>query len=140
MVTAFAEELPVERATENSATVSDEVDTADNSDPHMGTTYYMYLAPDIVATNPPDMGVSGPSTDALILLAVAVGCAYLCVSAYAHEMCIRDRLYHQQRLQVCHLEPALHFRYHDPQRRTESPRVYAGGPGSHGIWCDPCEC
>lgn len=52
MVTAFAEELPVERATENSATVSDEVDTADNSDPHMGTTYYMYLAPDIVATNP----------------------------------------------------------------------------------------
>ena len=66
------------------ATVSDEVDTADNSDPHMGTTYYMYLAPDIVATNPPDMGVSGPSTDALILLAVAVGCAYLCVSAYAH--------------------------------------------------------
>ena len=29
-------------------------------------------------------GVSGPSTDALILLAVAVGCAYLCVSAYAH--------------------------------------------------------
>lgn len=66
MVTAFAEELPVERATENSATVSDEVDTADNSDPHMGTTYYMYLAPDIVATNPPDMGVSGPSTDALI--------------------------------------------------------------------------
>ena len=79
MVTAFAE-----RATENSATVSDEVDTADNSDPHMGTTYYMYLAPDIVATNPPDMGVSGPSTDALILLAVAVGCAYLCVSAYAH--------------------------------------------------------
>ena len=74
----------VERATENSATVSDEVDTADNSDPHMGTTYYMYLAPDIVATNPPDMGVSGPSTDALILLAVAVGCAYLCVSAYAH--------------------------------------------------------
>ena len=84
MVTAFAEELPVERATENSATVSDEVDTADNSDPHMGTTYYMYLAPDIVATNPPDMGVSGPSTDALILLAVAVGCAYLCVSAYAH--------------------------------------------------------
>ena len=50
MVTAFAEELPVERATENSATVSDEVDTADNSDPHMGTTYYMYLAPDIVAT------------------------------------------------------------------------------------------
>ena len=84
MVTAFAEELPVERATENSATVSDEVDTADNSDPHMGKTYYMYLAPDIVATNPPDMGVSGPSTDALILLAVAVGCAYLCVSAYAH--------------------------------------------------------
>ena len=44
----------------------------------------MYLAPDIVATNPPDMGVNGPSTDALILLAVAVGCAYLCVSAYAH--------------------------------------------------------
>ena len=74
----------MERATENSATVSDEVDTADNSDPHMGTTYYMYLAPDIVATNPPDMGVNGPSTDALILLAVAVGCAYLCVSAYAH--------------------------------------------------------
>ena len=50
----------------------------------MGTTYYMYLAPDIVVTNPPDMGVSGPSTDMLILLAVAVGCAYLCVSAYAH--------------------------------------------------------
>lgn len=84
MVTAFAEELPVEKATENSATVSDEVDTADNSDPHMGTTYYMYLAPDIVATNPPDMGVSGPSTDMLLLLAVAVGGVYLCVSAYAY--------------------------------------------------------
>ena len=41
MVTAFAEELPVERATENSATVSDEVDTADNSDPH--TVSYTHL-------------------------------------------------------------------------------------------------
>lgn len=83
-VTALAEEMPVGRATENSATVSEQVDTATNEDPRMGTTYYMYLAPDLVVTDPPLMGVDGPNTNLLVLLAMAVGAAYLCVSAYAH--------------------------------------------------------
>lgn len=84
-VTAFAEELPVDRATENGATVSEQVDTATNDDPRMGTTYYMYLAPDIVAANPPDMGVHGPSTDTLMLAAMIIGAAYLCVSGIAYS-------------------------------------------------------
>lgn len=82
--TAFAEELPIDRATENSATVSKEVDIATNEDPSMGTSYFMYLAPDIVVMNPPQMGVDGPHTDLLVLLAVFAGLAYLCVSAYAY--------------------------------------------------------
>lgn len=89
-VTALAEEMPVDRATENSATVSDQVDTATNEDPHMGTTYYMYLAPDLVVSDPPLMGVDGPSTNLLVLLAMAVGAAYLGVSAYANGDKKRD--------------------------------------------------
>ena|GEM_PF-156664 len=81
---AFGKQTPVGRYPVTETGITEANLPVLNSDPHMGTTYYMYLAPDIVATNPPDMGVSGPSTDALILLAVAVGCAYLCVSAYAH--------------------------------------------------------
>lgn len=81
-VPAFAEEMPVEKATKDKATVSDELDTAD---PSMETNYYMYIEPDLISKDIPKMGVDGFSTELLLAVAAVAGISYLGVSAYAYS-------------------------------------------------------
>ena len=87
MVPAFAadEELPIDKATSNSATVSDETDKATNEDPDMGTQFFMYIEPDIVVNDHPNMGDTGIDVSLLMMAALAAGTAYLGVSAYANK-------------------------------------------------------
>lgn len=80
---AFAEELPVEIPGPGEATVSDEVDKADNYDPNMGTQFYMYIPPDVVANDYPQMSDTGIATQWLLLGALVCGLGYLGATAYA---------------------------------------------------------
>ena len=82
-VCAFAEELPVEIPGPGEATVSDEVDTANNYDPNMGTQFYMYIPPDVVANDYPQMSDTGIATQWLLCGALACGLGYLGATAYA---------------------------------------------------------
>ena len=74
----------LDRATENGATVSDEVDRANNTKPSMGTEYFMYLAPDPDVHDIPKMGDTGFNTRYLMLGALFVGAAFLVVQRYAY--------------------------------------------------------
>ena len=71
-MTAFAEELPIDIPTPDKATVSEETDKATNEDPDMGTKFYMYIPPDVVPNDYPQMGDEGIS--AQWFLAGAVVC------------------------------------------------------------------
>lgn len=83
-LTALAEELPIDIPTPDKATVSDETDKATNEDPDMGTKFYMYIPPDVVSNDYPQMGDEGVSLQWLLAGAVASGVAYLGATAYAH--------------------------------------------------------
>ena len=78
VVPAFAEELPIDKATPDEATVSEEVDQATNTDPEIG-----YIPPDIVEQDIPKMGDEGVPTSTLVLAALATGAGFLTVSKYA---------------------------------------------------------
>lgn len=83
-LSALAEEIPIEIATPDKATVSDETDKTTNEDPDMGTQFYMYIPPDVVANDYPQMGDEGIPTQWLLIGAIASGVAYLGTTAYAH--------------------------------------------------------
>lgn len=78
-----AEEMPVNRAAPNKATVSAQVDTATNSKPSMGTQYWMYLEPDAVVNDIPKMGDEGLSTETLLAAALIAGAVYVGACCYA---------------------------------------------------------
>ena len=78
-----AEEMPVNRAAPNKATVSAQVDTATNSKPSMGTQYWMYLEPDAVVNDIPKMGDEGLSTEMLLAAALIAGAVYVGTCCYA---------------------------------------------------------
>ena len=80
---AWAEEMPVDWATPNKATVSAQVDTATNSKPFMGTQYWMYLEPDAVVSDIPKMGDEGLSTEILLAAAMIAGAVYVGACCYA---------------------------------------------------------
>lgn len=80
---AWAEEMPVDRATPNKATVSAQVDTATNSKPSMGTRYWMYLEPDAVVNDIPKMGDEGLSAETLLVAAMIAGAVYVGACCYA---------------------------------------------------------
>lgn len=84
-VVAFAEELPVDIPSPDKATVSGETDTATNTDPDMGTKFYMYIPPDVVANDYPQMGDEGIPVSLFLTGAVVSGLAYLGFSAYANK-------------------------------------------------------
>ena len=81
---AWAEEMPVDRATPSKATVSAHVDTATNSKPSMGTQYWMYLEPDAVVNDIPKMGDEGLSTEMLLAAALIAGAVYVGACCYAN--------------------------------------------------------
>ena len=83
-MTAFAEELPIDIPTPDKATVSEETDKATNEDPDMGTKFYMYIPPDVVPNDYPQMGDEGISAQWFLAGAVGSGLAYLGATAYAH--------------------------------------------------------
>lgn len=83
MVPTFAEELPIDKATPDKATVSEKVDQATNTDPEIGTQFFMYIPPDIVEQDIPKMGDEGVPTSTLVLAALATGAGFLTVSKYA---------------------------------------------------------
>ena len=78
----WAEEIPIEKASEHGATVSNEVDTASNHDPEMGTRYFMYIPPDPVYEMP-KMGDDSTSRKQLAWITLGTGLGYLVVSFYA---------------------------------------------------------
>lgn len=80
----WAEELPIKKASEHGATVSNEVDTASNYDPSMGTRYFMYIPPDPVYEMP-KMGGDGVSRKQLVWITLGTGLGYLAVSIYARK-------------------------------------------------------
>lgn len=80
---AWAEEMPVDRATPDKATVSAQVDTATNSKPSMGTRYWMYLEPDAVVNDIPKMGDEGLSAETLLVAAMIAGAVYVGACCYA---------------------------------------------------------
>ena len=80
---AWAEEMPVDRATPSKATVAAQVDTATNSKPSMGTQYWMYLEPDAVVNDIPKMGDEGLSTEMLLAAALIAGAVYVGACCYA---------------------------------------------------------
>lgn len=80
---ARAEEMPVEQATPNKATVSEQVDTATNNKPSMGTQYWMYLEQDAVVSDIPKMGDEGLSTEILLAAAMIAGAVYVGACCYA---------------------------------------------------------
>lgn len=84
-ITAMAEELPVGLPTPDHATVSQETDNATNTDPDMGTKFYMYIPPDVVAKDYPQMGDEGVSVNIFLAGAALSGIGYLATSAYAKE-------------------------------------------------------
>ena len=85
---AFADDVTLpeglDRATENGATVSDDLDRADNYKPSMGTEYFMYMAPDPDVNDVPQMGDTGLNTMNLMLGALIVGAAFLVTQHYAY--------------------------------------------------------
>lgn len=83
-VTAFAEELPIEIPTSDKATVSEEMDKATNKDPDIGTKFYMYIPPDVVPNDYPQMGDEGISVQWFLIGAIVSGVTYLGVTAYAN--------------------------------------------------------
>ena len=83
-MTALAEELPVDIPTPDKATVSEETDKATNEDPDMGTKFYMYIPPDVVPNDYPQMGDEGIPVQWFLAGAMVSGVAYLGATAYAH--------------------------------------------------------
>lgn len=88
-ITAFAEELPIDKATPDEATVSEEVDEATTTDPEMGTKFFMYIPPDVEEQDIPKMGDEGIPTSMLVAAALMTGAGYLLVSkhAFAEHRC-----------------------------------------------------
>lgn len=76
--------LPIEKASEQGATISNEVDVASNTKPHMASDFFMYIPPDPVY-EVPKMGDSRLSREQLIVSALAIGFCYLGVQAYANK-------------------------------------------------------
>lgn len=79
-----AEELPVKQATKDGATVSEKVETATNKKPDMGTQMYMYLEPDAIVNDYPQMGDEGIPVKYLLTGAILSGAGYLITTIYAH--------------------------------------------------------
>lgn len=85
-VPAFAADAHpgISHGTKGGASVSEEVDTAQNTDPSMGTMFCMYLEPDaITVVDTPKMGDNGIEPTYLLMAAICCGVAYLCCNAYA---------------------------------------------------------
>lgn len=85
MTVASAEELPVAVPSPDKATVSDEKETATNTDPDMGTKFYMYIPPDAVVNDYPQMGDEGISVNTLLLGTIVSGIVYLGLTDYASK-------------------------------------------------------
>lgn len=83
-MTAFAEELPIDIPTPDKATVSEETDKTTNENPDMGTKFYMYIPPDIVPNDYPQMGDEGIPVQWFLAGAIVSGVAYLGATAYAN--------------------------------------------------------
>lgn len=82
---ALAEEThPIKHGTATEATISEEVDTADNYDNEMSTEVYMFIpAPEI--KNIPNMGDCGIDISLLCTVTIALGLAYLGCNRYANR-------------------------------------------------------
>lgn len=74
---------PMEHGTTTESSVSEEVDTAQNTDDDMSTQFYVYIPPE-KANDMPNMGDTGVDTSTLLKLTILVGCAYLVCSRYAN--------------------------------------------------------
>ena len=77
------EEIP--KGSAQSAYVSEEVDIAVGTDPTMSTYAYIYIPPDPVSNDSPNMGNMGIRLEVLLSAALLTGTAYLIVSKYAYE-------------------------------------------------------
>lgn len=77
--------IPHTHGTEEEATVSEEEDTATNSDPSMSTNFYMYIPPDPTFEDVPQMGDLGMDPNRLLLAAMLLGVVYLGCSQYAYS-------------------------------------------------------
>ncbi len=82
-VSACAKELPVEIPSPNNATVSEEVDVAKNTKPDMGTDIYMYIPPDVVANDYPNMGDNEMEVELPMIISILSGSSYLALSFIA---------------------------------------------------------
>ncbi len=84
---AFAtEQAPLHKhGSTEGASVSQEVDVADNSSPSMSTNFNMYCHPDPVANNLPNMGDMGFELENLLMMTMAVGVMYLATSRFAYQ-------------------------------------------------------
>ena len=81
--TAFAAtDYPGKIPSAGNAEVSEEVDTATNEDPEMGTKFYIYIPPDPTANDYPKMADEGIAVQWFILGAIVSGLIYLGVTAY----------------------------------------------------------
>lgn len=83
-MTAFAEELPIDIPTPDKATVSAETDKATKENPDMGTKFYMYIPPDVVPNDYPQMGDEGIPVQWFLAGTIVSGVTYLGATAYAH--------------------------------------------------------
>lgn len=83
-VPSFAEELPVQLPTQEKASVSKEVDEATNQKPEAATKFYMYIPPDIIEKDYPEMGDEIFPARYLMLGAMVSGVAYLSAAAYSN--------------------------------------------------------
>ena len=76
-ITTYAKELPVEIPSSDKATISEEVDIAKNTKPDMGTDIYMYIPPDVVVNDYPNMGDNEMSVKFPMIISILSGSAYL---------------------------------------------------------------
>lgn len=82
-LTAFAaSDYPGKIPSPGETEVSEEVDTATNEDPEMGTKFYIYIPPDPTANDYPNMADEGIAVQWFILGAIVSGLVYLGVTAY----------------------------------------------------------
>lgn len=79
-----AEEIPIKQATEQGATISEDVDTATNVSPDMSTEFFMYIPPEPVY-EVPKMGDDGFDIVQMIYGAFGIGACYLGVQFYADK-------------------------------------------------------
>ncbi len=81
-ISAYAKELPVEIPSSNQASVSKEVDIAQNTKPNMGTDIFMYIPPDVIENDIPNMGDNN-TVEFPMIISILSGSSYLALSFIA---------------------------------------------------------